>query len=163
MPERVNRPCTYPGCATLVKLGRCAKHARAARIESDHRRPTARARGYGDEWRKLRASILRKEPLCRACREAGVKPIPIASDVDHIIPRDAGGSDDPSNLQPLCKPCHSAKTAREDGGFGNDKRPRNEAEIDGRPRVHAGISPDQCCVFRGSKSGSDPFRSDFEP
>ncbi|MDU1660498.1 MAG: HNH endonuclease signature motif containing protein [Stenotrophomonas maltophilia] len=28
-----------------------------------------------------------------------------------------------SNLQPLCRTCHSTKTARENGGFGRDARP----------------------------------------
>jgi 5-methylcytosine-specific restriction protein A len=38
--------------------------------------------------------------------------------VDHIVPRSAGGADTPGNLQPLCRPCHSRKTARFDGGYG---------------------------------------------
>lgn len=33
--------------------------------------------------------------------------------IDHRIPREQGGSNDESNLQPLCKPCHDAKTAGE--------------------------------------------------
>jgi 5-methylcytosine-specific restriction protein A len=43
-----------------------------------------------------------------------------AAVVDHITPH--GGDEalfwDRDNWQPLCKPCHDAKTAREDGGFG---------------------------------------------
>ena len=31
------------------------------------------------------------------------------------MPRSAGGADTPGNLQPLCRPCHSRKTARFDG------------------------------------------------
>jgi len=31
------------------------------------------------------------------------------------VPLAAGGTDERENLQGLCKPCHSAKTAREDG------------------------------------------------
>lgn len=27
---------------------------------------------------------------------------------------------DECNWQPLCKPCHDSKTAREDGGFGRE-------------------------------------------
>jgi 5-methylcytosine-specific restriction protein A len=42
-----------------------------------------------------------------------------STDVDHIIPREAGGSDDDENLQGLCHACHSRKTAQEDGGFGH--------------------------------------------
>lgn len=41
-----------------------------------------------------------------------------ATDVDHIVPREQGGSDQWSNLQALCHSCHSKKTATEDGGFG---------------------------------------------
>ena len=33
-----------------------------------------------------------------------------ATEVDHVIPRSAGGSDDVQNLQSLCKPCHSRHT-----------------------------------------------------
>ncbi|WP_247869541.1 HNH endonuclease signature motif containing protein [Herbaspirillum sp. ST 5-3] len=57
-------------------------------------------------WRKLRASVLADEPLCRHCQALGrVTP---ATDVDHI-------DNDPSNnrrdnLQALCHECHSRKT-----------------------------------------------------
>lgn len=37
---------------------------------------------------------------------------------DHIIRREDGGTDEPSNLQTLCQRCHSAKTATEKGQFG---------------------------------------------
>ncbi|MEG9303316.1 HNH endonuclease signature motif containing protein [Psychrobacter celer] len=36
-----------------------------------------------------------------------------ATDVDHIINKAKGGSDDPSNLQSLCRKCHRSKTANE--------------------------------------------------
>ena len=57
-------------------------------------------------WRRLRASVLASEPLCRHCTARGLT-VP-ATDVDH---RD----NDPSNnelvnLMPLCQPCHSRKT-----------------------------------------------------
>ena len=68
-------------------------------------RPTAHERGYGAAWRRLRAEVLDDEPLCRVCGR-------IATDVDHIRPKRRGGSDDRSNLQPLCKAHHSAKTLR---------------------------------------------------
>lgn len=38
--------------------------------------------------------------------------------VDHIVPKERGGADELHNLQVLCAPCHSRKTAIEDGGFG---------------------------------------------
>ena len=49
---------------------------------------------------------------------------------DHIVPREQGGSNDESNLQPLCTtPCHEAKTAR-DRGY----RVKPETGPDGWPR-----------------------------
>ena len=63
-------------------------------------------------WRKLRASVLQEEPLCRMCSAQG-KTV-VATDVDHI-------HNDPSDnrresLQSLCHECHSRKTARDMGG-----------------------------------------------
>lgn len=44
-----------------------------------------------------------------------------ATEVDHIVPHrgDERLFRDEKNLQSLCRPCHSRKTAVEDGGFGN--------------------------------------------
>lgn len=33
--------------------------------------------------------------------------------IDHEVPLEQGGSNDDSNLRPLCDECHKAKTARE--------------------------------------------------
>lgn len=69
-------------------------------------------------WRVIRSIQLTREPLCRACAQRGRATV--ASDVDHIDSRNT--SCDQSNLQSLCHSCHSSKTAREDGGFGNRSR-----------------------------------------
>ena len=34
-------------------------------------------------------------------------------ETDHIVPLHRGGTNEWTNLQSLCKPCHAAKTARE--------------------------------------------------
>lgn len=68
-------------------------------------RPTSHQRGYDAAWRVLRREVLDDEPFCRACGS-------VATDVDHIMPRRRGGSDDRTNLQSLCHRCHSAKTMR---------------------------------------------------
>lgn len=65
-------------------------------------------RGYGASWRKLRAHVMQGEPLCRICKADG--RITAATEVDHITPKSRGGTDDPTNLQPLCHACHRAKT-----------------------------------------------------
>lgn len=87
----------------------------------DHR-PSACARGYDRTWQRLRLMHIRAHPLCKLCEAQGL--IVQAEDVDHVIPHQ--GNDglrlDPSNLQSLCKPCHSRKTATQDGGMGNQKK-----------------------------------------
>ena len=73
--------------------------------------------GYDRSWRKLRAWFLRRHPLCLCCQAQGrVEP---ATEVDHIAPLRWGGARlDETNLQALCKRCHSRKTAREVWGQG---------------------------------------------
>ena len=117
MPSAPPKPCRQPGCPALVHSAYCETHRRELRRDESRRRPSTTTQGYGAAWRKIRDAVLRDEPLCRACRRSGRTVL--ATDVDHIVPRRAGGSDKRSNLQPLCGTCHSAKTAREDGGFGN--------------------------------------------
>lgn len=68
-------------------------------------------------WRRIRAVVLAREPLCRCCAAQG--RVRAATEVDHIDGDDANSAD--SNLQPLCRSCHSAKTARENGGFGRER------------------------------------------
>ena len=72
------------------------------------------------KWRALRESFLNKNPLCKNFAEHN-----FAEHVDHI--KRIESEDDPlfydeKNLQALCKRCHSRKTAKYDGGFGNAKR-----------------------------------------
>jgi hypothetical protein len=95
------------------------------------RQASRRERGYGPEWDRLRETILqRDEYLCVACRKTGV--LTAARTVDHILPKSEGGSDDPANLQSLCKPCHEAKTAAENAArWGKrDKGPRIGSQLD---------------------------------
>ena len=73
-----------------------------------------------------RARILRAEPLCRHCKAKGI--IRQAEQVDHIRELALGGTDDDSNLQPLCIPCHDRKTQ---AAF--RRKPRIEIAADGWP------------------------------
>jgi 5-methylcytosine-specific restriction protein A len=91
----------------------CEDHAREDRRRYDAARGGSSARGYGARWRKLRRIVLAKHPFCQA--PGCTAP---ATEVDHIVPRVRGGDDREANLQALCKACHSAKTAREDGRWG---------------------------------------------
>jgi 5-methylcytosine-specific restriction enzyme A len=80
------------------------------RNSAEHR-PHAAQRGYDALWRKLRVIYLREHPLCVHCQQHGM--IVAATEVDHIIAKRNGGSNDDDNLQALCKSCHSKKTAKE--------------------------------------------------
>lgn len=61
-------------------------------------------------WRRLREVKLQRDPLCEECLRRG-RTIP-ATVVDHITPINKGEAPlDLSNLQSLCYPCHSRKSA----------------------------------------------------
>jgi hypothetical protein len=83
-----------------------------ARIPRQKPPPKFCATWYGAPWRKLRDQVLANEPLCRRCADMG-RTVP-AVQVDHIMPKESGGTDAFDNLQPLCLECHRLKTGRED-------------------------------------------------
>lgn len=100
MPTRL---CLEPHCHTpATHRGRCTTHAR-----TNERTTHPNKHLYNSaRWRNTRTRVLFEQPLC----ECGA----IATDVDHITAMDAGG--DPwarSNLQALCRSCHSSKTRQE--------------------------------------------------
>ena len=39
----------------------------------------------------------------------------MATEVDHVLPKAKGGTDDLKNLQSICSACHRAKTLRDEG------------------------------------------------
>ena len=107
-------PCRAFGCKNLVTKrtmkGYCDAHAQL-RYNWQHSK-SASERGYGSAWKRLRVQVLQRDSyLCQACKKDG--RYTTATDVDHIIAKAHGGTDEPSNLQSLCKSCHQAKTARE--------------------------------------------------
>lgn len=65
----------------------------------------------GAAWRRLRADVLRSNPLCEHCEARGI--LTAATDVDH---RDNDPSNnDPDNLASCCHECHSRKTQADMG------------------------------------------------
>ena len=89
-------------------------------MTNDADRPSSHQRGYGALWRDIRLAHLRKEPLCRDPFHTHPGQVIPATDVDHIVPRSAGGSDRDDNLQSLCHACHSSKTVMQTG-FGRGR------------------------------------------
>lgn len=113
VPRKPKRPCSQPGCPELTDHRFCKTHAKAEdrRYRTYQRDPKINKR-YDHRWRKIRNAYIQSHPLCEHCQARGrVTP---AQEVDHIIPLEDGGTHDEANLQALCKPCHSSKTARED-------------------------------------------------
>ena len=63
----------------------------------------------------LRYDVIRRaKGRCEAC---GVSVEDRALEVDHIVPRNKGGSDDPSNLQALCYVCNAQKRDRDETDY----------------------------------------------
>lgn len=76
------------------------------------RRVTYRDRRVrGRAGQRMRAEVLAEEPFCRMCLAEGRRVQ--ATEVDHIVPLAAGGGEERSNRQALCRPHHEAKSKRE--------------------------------------------------
>lgn len=63
----------------------------------------------------MRYKILKRAKF--RCELCGISAEPKALEVDHIVPRNSGGTDDESNLQSLCYSCNSMKRDRDDTDF----------------------------------------------
>lgn len=107
MPYKSKRPCASPGCSNLVEHGEiyCSKH------KSNKLRSYTGA--YKGAWQSLRTMYLKRNPLCEECKRKGI--ITVATEVDHIIPIKLRPDLrlEWTNLQSLCKSCHSKKTRSE--------------------------------------------------
>lgn len=73
--------------------------------------PAQSQRLTGRPWRRLRDEVLQGNPLCVECERVG--RVELAVEVDHRVALAIGGSNDRTNLQPLCRACHVAKTQRD--------------------------------------------------
>jgi 5-methylcytosine-specific restriction protein A len=111
MASRALQSCGHPGCGVTTRGSRCPKHAREKGRGTSRNRPGDPF--YSSQaWRRLRRAVLAEGPLCVACLERDLTTA--ATEVDHVLDR----VDRPdlqlarSNLQPLCKSCHSRKTRR---------------------------------------------------
>lgn len=65
--------------------------------------------------------------LCVPCLKAG--KISDAIEVDHIVPRSQGGTNDLENLQSICGTCHEEKSVAESPNY----KERAVIGIDGAP------------------------------
>lgn len=94
--------CSTPGCiGNALRDGKCPEHAEAAWARSQ-RRPKV-----SDRYQRNRRVALRStRSRCAFCGRP-------TTTVDHRQPVAFNGSDDLSNLQPICEDHHREKTAQE--------------------------------------------------
>ncbi|WP_420869375.1 HNH endonuclease [Cupriavidus gilardii] len=89
-----------------------------------YRRQDGRALHTGSKaWRDIREWVLARDLFrCQSCGKlvAGKGE----AHIDHVDGDSANNPQDGSNWQTLCVSCHSIKTNRHDGGFGNRGRRR---------------------------------------
>lgn len=115
MPRRAPRLCNNPGCGQFQVSGSsyCTEHTKKRRQEWQNAkpRPSSTKRGYGREWRKIRERVLSEQPICIFCMDAG--RLTAANVVDHIDGNSR--NNDRANLRSLCAPCHSRRTAQDQG------------------------------------------------
>lgn len=111
MPSRPPRVCSR--CRDRVPAGQpCPNCAPIVERESDRRRGSAHARGYGHLHRtRFRVAVLRRDPVCVVCLDE------VATIADHYPKtlkqlKDAGlDPTDPKHGRGLCKRCHDKHTA----------------------------------------------------
>lgn len=96
----------------MAKHGYCDAHLHLISGWNAPTRGTAEQRGYGSAWRKKRAAVLKRDRHLCQCENCKGRRL-IASEVDHILPKHLGGTDDLDNLAAINTDCHKAKTQRE--------------------------------------------------
>lgn len=74
-----------------------------------------RTKSSGDIPGTSRYNIFKRAKF--RCELCGISAEEKALEVDHIVPRNNGGSDDESNLQSLCYSCNATKRDRDDTDF----------------------------------------------
>lgn len=104
------KPCSLPYCRKYAtQYGRCDDHQRPS---GWFKKGSRHSHGYDAKWDVTRDRILvRDKYLCQRCYRSGIYTQ--AREVDHIVPKSRGGSDDDTNLEGICIRCHMLKTQLE--------------------------------------------------
>lgn len=121
MATRAKRPCNYPGCHKLVDNGYCAEHKKHDRKRT-RTKSAEHQKLYDSRWKRESKAFIKANPFCQCDECKRLNRLMQSEVTDHHIPHkgDIKLFWDRSNWRALNKRCHDRKTAREDGGFGND-------------------------------------------
>ena len=115
MTRKALSTCNTPGCPELTRETHCEEHRKTEQNEERARYPR---QTYGAEWDRISKRQLRKHPVCQCddpdCRCEGQCTQP-ATEADHIVALRHFTTRRIAHrqVQSLCKPCHSRKTAYE--------------------------------------------------
>lgn len=130
MPNKPKHMCNKPGCPELVSAGirYCSNHQaaydKARHKQYDDNRPEWHDMYNSERWRKARLYFLRLHPLCECEDCKRLDRLVPATVVDHKVPHKGDYTLfwDTNNWKAMAKRCHDRKTAKEDGGFGNQRK-----------------------------------------
>ena len=76
------------------------------------KKPPANAYAYGGGWGELRLRVLKRDGYQCQLRYADIC-LGKASQVDHIVQPEAGGTNALENLRAVCRRCHARRTGRQ--------------------------------------------------
>jgi 5-methylcytosine-specific restriction endonuclease McrA len=138
-----SRSCTVAGCGQPVTFrGRCRAHAdqvEASRgLGSDRYRGAALYRS--SRWARLRASVLRRSPVCTCARCVADGRVRPTSVVHHRAPHggDPARFFDVGNLVAMAASCHNALTATQGRGIQKLGAGHSSLPLSGAARMRPG-------------------------
>jgi 5-methylcytosine-specific restriction protein A len=101
------RRCLEPGCGNLSKESRCPEHAKA---HQQQRRGVT----TGWEWTNTKRRIKKRDDYrCAEVIDGKRCGSVIDLEVDHVVPREQGGTNDDDNLITRCRDCHLRKHGKQ--------------------------------------------------
>lgn len=117
MPRKPAHPCNYPGCPKLTSERYCPEHQKITnRNYEKYQRNRERKKKYDARWNHIRKRYAAAHPWCEECLKEGIY-VPVEH-VHHRVPLSEGGTNDDSNLESVCKSCHSRIHAKRGDRFG---------------------------------------------
>ena len=115
-----SRRAFNPRRACVCGVVDCQRHGRRTSGWATHP-PPANAYSYKGGWQATAKRVLERDH--HECQLRHDICIGKATEADHIIQPEAGGTDDLENLRAVCRPCHARRTGRQ--GALAKQRPRS--------------------------------------